>query len=301
MSREVRQRLAEVKTPRLSLLARHLAEGSGSGLHRANRRGSGIEFAGHREYSPGDDLRHLDRHALLRHGRHLIREFHTETERALHVVVDATASMEYAGTPTSPSKKRIALLLGAALLVTSRRLGDPMGLSLVTDRSDFTPPRGTNEHLERLLDSIDRIDAETSPTHGSALEKALSEVGSRVPRGTSVVVFTDALDDDARLASDIAALKTDRRGLTVAQILDPTEIDFPFDGPLRLSSPESSLVLDTDAARARQGYLDALERVTNRLRDRVTERGGRFLRISTAARVEESFRRVVLSIRGETA
>src|ERR1700692_3667798 len=81
----------------LRLRSRQVAEGVYAGMHRSARRGAGVEFGGYREYVPGDDLRWLDRRSLLRHERLIVRQFETETDRALCLVVDASASMSFRG------------------------------------------------------------------------------------------------------------------------------------------------------------------------------------------------------------
>src|ERR1700745_1820346 len=88
----------------LRLRARLVAEGVYAGSHRSARRGAGVEFGGHRQYVPGDDLRWLDRRSLLLHDRLLVRQFETETDRALRLVVDATASMGYRGREAPAAK-----------------------------------------------------------------------------------------------------------------------------------------------------------------------------------------------------
>ena len=118
-------RLAGVPTPLraidwgsiapLRLRARAVADGVYAGAHRSLRRGPGVEFGGHREYVPGDDLRWLDHRALLRHDKLLVREFETETDRGLRIVVDASASMAFRGEKAPASKFAFAALLAAAL------------------------------------------------------------------------------------------------------------------------------------------------------------------------------------------
>src|SRR5213078_1409195 len=99
----------------LALRSREVAEGAYAGAHRSARRGAGVEFGGHREYTPGDDLRWLDRRSLLLHDRLLVRQFETETVRALRIVVDATASMGYRGARAPGAKLAFASLVAAAL------------------------------------------------------------------------------------------------------------------------------------------------------------------------------------------
>ena len=95
----------------LRIRARMVAEGVWAGAHRSARKGAGVEFGGHRAYTPGDDLRHLDVRSLLRHDHLLVREFETETDRALRVVIDATASMSYRGKVAPGSKYAFAASL----------------------------------------------------------------------------------------------------------------------------------------------------------------------------------------------
>src|ERR1700677_3789534 len=113
----------------LRLRARLVAEGVYAGAHRSARRGAGVEFGGPRPSSPGDDLRWLDRRSLLLHDRLLVRQFETETDRALRVVVDATASMGYRGSAAPGAKLAFCALVSAALARVAVSSGDPVGLT----------------------------------------------------------------------------------------------------------------------------------------------------------------------------
>src|SRR5258705_676011 len=117
----------------LRLRSRLVAEGVYAGGHRSARRGAGVEFGGHRAYTPGDDLRWLDRRSLLRHDRLVVRQFETETDRALRLVVDATASMGYRSTTgrAPGAKLAFASLIAAALARIAVASGDPVGLSFL--------------------------------------------------------------------------------------------------------------------------------------------------------------------------
>src|SRR5499427_4037233 len=112
----------------LRLRARAVAEGVYAGAHRSLRRGPGVEFGGHRPYAPGDDLRWLDRRALLRHDKLIVREFETETDRGLRLIVDASASMGFRGRDAPAAKFAYAALVAAALARVALASGDPVGL-----------------------------------------------------------------------------------------------------------------------------------------------------------------------------
>lgn len=288
----LRKRYAELPGHSLRMRARALSDGMHGGVHRANRKGSGIEFAGHRPYTPGDDLRHLDRHALLRHGRLLLREFHTDTERAVHLIVDASASMAFRGEQAEWSKLRHAALLAAAIAFIARKTGDPVGLSIVGEspaQSSTDLPRLGGESFERVLGKLEELDRRRENEHdevpashaGESWMLVLREVGARLQRGAIVVLLSDLLDLDDSLAREIASLCTKRRQVVALQVLDPAEVRFPFEGPIVLKDSETAAEVETDALSVRRLYLERLEQLTDEARRHLLARGGRFLRVVT--------------------
>lgn len=325
---QLRSELAHLDGTTLRLSARGLAEGVHGGVHRAERKGSGIEFAGHRPYTPGDDLRHLDRHALLRHGRLMIREFHTDTDRAVHLIVDATPSMAYRSDAElwdratgkrhsgllgeRPTKLGRSALLAAAIALIARRAGDAVGLSMVSppgalprNVTTLRPRHGgeTSEHLLSLLgDALSSPPAaatslpaaERAPSQTPAWSRVLSEAAAVLPRGALVFVFSDFLDFDATNLTQLTDLATRRRELCCVQVLDPAEISFPFTGPLRLRDPETSLEVETDAESARRTYLESLSRMNQRLKDALLNQGARFVPSSTEAAARDVLRKALL-------
>ncbi len=305
MTDRLRRRLAEISPGRAGLRTRLLAAGIGGGAHRSERRGSGIEFAGHREYVPGDDLRHLDRHALLRHGRHLIREFHTETERALWLVIDASPSMQFRSDEASESKLGFALLTAAGLFSMARRGGDPIALTSVDGRGAASwPPRTGANHFEGIMSELEDLDAASNAQPNDRAAPAvdfaskLAEVGRRAPRGSTIVVLSDLLEPSGAWASELSRLATARRALVVAQVLDPAEVSFPFRGALRLRDAEGDFIVETEAERVRAGYLEALALHTGRIQAAVGSAGGAFVRLDTRVSLQRAIARLRLAVTG---
>lgn len=303
-----RQKLAHSVRVTFRVRARQLAQGWSAGAHRAARNGSGIEFAGHRAYTPGDDLRHLDHHALLRHGRLLIREFHTDTERAVHLLVDVTDSMHYTGQKRGVSQKRDAsqqrskngeaaetkaeraLLLAAALAYLAHSSGDALGLSWIdSERAETIPPRLGNDWFERILHQLETL-YERKPQHEKNSPAKSSEAGQKewrrmfiglgvaLPRGTVIMALSDFLDLDDKLCRELGRLCSRRRSLRTLQILCDDEASFPFEGAIRLKDPETGLEIETDAKAVRAGYLQAFGAQTDMLRSNITGMGGEFER-----------------------
>jgi len=267
----------------LRLRARQVAEGIYAGLHRSVLRGAGVEFGGYREYVAGDDLRWLDRRSLLRHERLVVRQFETETDRALCLLVDASASMGFRGPRAPAAKLAFAAVLAAALARVALANGDPVSLSFLAGENGAPIGRSSGrEQFERILDAFESMrpwgEVGVEP---AALDRTLQSLARGSRKGAIVAVFSDLLDWPAGAADRVAQLASSGRLLTVVQTLDPAEVDFPFEGTVRLRALEGDWVVETDAETTRDQYLAALAALTGQWRDVVTRRGGRFLTTTT--------------------
>lgn len=261
-----------------------MAEGVYAGAHRSARRGSGVELGGFREYVPGDDLRWLDRRSLLRHDRLVIRQFETETDRALCLVVDASASMGFRGPAAPGSKVAFAGLVAAALSYVALSNGDPASLTFIGgERAVPVRRSGGREQFERIVAGLEGLAPGGDATVDAAmLDRALQTLARSTRRGAIVVVLSDLLDMPPGAAEQVAAMALSGRVLAVVQVLDPAELELPFTGTVRLRALEGGAVVETDADAARARYVDALEDLTGGWRDAVLRRGGCFLRATTS-------------------
>jgi len=286
----------------LRLTARKVADGVYAGAHRSARRGAGVEFGSHRDYVPGDDLRWLDRHALMRHGRLVVRQFETETDRTLRLVLDATASMGFKSEQGSAAKLAFAALLAAALARIAAATGDRVGLDFVAG-SDCRrlPATGGSEAFDRIVEALQgaRASGQVDPEL-RVLEQALLPVMRNTRRGSIIVFFSDLLDLPDGAAGQLANLTTGGRTVIAVRILDPLEAEFGLQGPVRLRASESDLLIETDASAARAGYLDALARVEERFGDQLIVRGGRLVRSVTTDDPVAALQRVLFASGGRT-
>ncbi|HVJ16208.1 MAG TPA: DUF58 domain-containing protein [Polyangiaceae bacterium] len=259
----------------LRLRARLVAEGAWAGMHPSPRRGAGVEFGGHRAYTPGDDLRFIDRHALMRHGELMIREFETETDRDLRLLVDATPSMTYQSARGPVSKLGYAALIAAALAKITVDTGDRVGLDWLGGKEMRPlPAMGGGEAFERVANLLE--DAQAEALSERDVDKALA-AAERSRRGTIVVLLSDLLDLPDAAIERVTALGAHRRVVIALQVLDPEELDFSFAGPVRLKSLEDGTIVDTDADAVRQGYLEAMARLRTTWEKRLSARGGRLV------------------------
>lgn len=284
----------------LRITAKVVADGLYSGGHPSPRRGPGVEFGGHRNYVPGDDLRWLDRRALMRHGRLLVREFETDTDRALRLVVDASASMTYKSAAAPAAKLAYAALLAAALARVALSAGDPVALDWVGgDERRPLPATGGREAFERIVRALEdarpggdlRLDR-------TAIERAFAPVARHARRGSVVVLFSDLLDLPDGALERFAALSSRGRVLTAVQVLDPAEATFPFRGAVRLRSSEGGQIVETDGDSVRSEYLRALDALTATWRERLLAVRGRFVRCQTTDDPVDTVRSVLRAIEG---
>lgn len=282
MSGDLRTKVDWGSLAPLRLRARLVAEGVYAGAHRSARRGAGVEFGGHRPYVPGDDLRWLDRRSLLRHEHLLVREFETETDRALRLCLDATASMAYRGARAPASKLAFASLVAAALARVSVTSGDPFGCALIGGSARGLPVSGGREAFERLIGLLESLEATGDGTRDAQLlDAGVSAIARSARRGSAIVVLSDLLDLGPSAPDLVAAMALRGRAVVVLEVLDPDELDFPFEETTRLRSLEGDVEVECDGA-ARERYLAALERSRNTWSSALLARNGRLVRASTA-------------------
>jgi uncharacterized protein (DUF58 family) len=284
----------------LRLRARQVAEGAYAGAHRSALRGAGVEFGGYREYVPGDDLRWLDRRSLLRHDRLVVRQFETETDRTLSLIVDASASMGFRGAGAPAAKIAFASLLAAALARIALTGGEPASLTFVGGgRGAVSVGRSSGrDQFERIVSALESVEpGGDAQIDRSMVDRAVQALARTTRRGAILVLFSDLLDlpDDA--PDRVAEMAPAGRVLVVVQTLDPAEADFPFSGTVRLRALEGGTVVETDGATARARYLEALEGLTRRWREAVVRRGGRFVRATSADSPVRVVREIVHAVR----
>lgn len=239
---------------RVGIAARHAVESVLSGQHRSIHRGLSVEFAGHRPYQPGDDLRHLDWRVYARTDRFDVRLYEEETRLRSTLVVDRSGSMAYARAG-GRDKLTVARTLAAALAVLMVRQGDGVGLALVdSEVQRLLPPVGRMGHVLTLLEALE----DTPPGGDTSLAKVLDQLAGRLHRRGLVILVSDCLDDPARLVRSLRHLRHRKQDVRVLRLVDPDEADFPFQGTWKFIGLEGELPLTLDGDRVRHRYRAAL-------------------------------------------
>jgi uncharacterized protein (DUF58 family) len=253
-------------------------------MHRSVRKGAGVEFGGQRPYVPGDDLRFFDRRSLLRHDRLMVREFETETDRALWLCVDATASMAYRSEGAPGSKLAYAALVSAALARVTLSTGDPIGLGWIGGHGTHgIPAMAGREAFERVVGALEGAAAAGDVSADSAaIERTLGPVARRARRGAVIVLLSDLLDLPDGSLSSFTALATSGRTLIAVQVLDPVEAELGFSGNVRLRAVEGDTVVEADADAVRATYKERLLALSAPWESELSARGGRLIRATSA-------------------
>jgi uncharacterized protein (DUF58 family) len=250
----------------LELRARYAVEGLLSGMHRSPYSGYSVEFAQHREYVPGDDLRHLDWRVFGKTDRFYIKQFEEETNLQAHLLVDCSASMRYPEDAPADrlTKFEYAATLAACMAYLLVHQQDAVGLMLFDDqvRADLAP-QSHYPHLQTILNRLENARLER-PTGGKAL---FSELSGRLKRRSIVMVISDLLAPIDELTTGLQSLRHGGHEVIVAQVLDRDERDFPFQDNTMFEGIEAaSLQLLVDPQSLRTGYLAALDAFESRVR-----------------------------------
>jgi uncharacterized protein (DUF58 family) len=208
----------------MSLRARVIVEGAFAGMHHNPHAGTSIEFAEHKEYAPGDDLRHMDWKAVGRVERYYIKRFEDETEMRTFLLVDASASMGYQR--RGVSKLAYASYLAAALGYLLAQQGDPAGLVIFDERTrQYLPPRTRGGHIRDLLLALEGLYAAGRTQPG----RALAHVGELADRRSVILLMTDLLDAPDDLADRLRQLRSRGHDVALFHLLDPDEVELPFE------------------------------------------------------------------------
>lgn len=251
------------KLGRVSVTARHAVESVLSGQHRSVRRGLSVEFAGHRIYRPGDDLRRLDWKVFARTDRHMVRVYEEETRLRATLVLDCSGSMAYAS-GGGTSKLEYARMLTAALAFLMVRQADSVGLALVdTTIREYRPPKTTMGYLLQLLDLLES----TPPGGETGLAPVLERLAETLTRRGLVILISDLFDDPDAIAMSLRHLQHRKQDVRIFQILDPDETAFPFQGMVDFLGLENEPRLRLDADRIRERFHDAFARHQERVRE----------------------------------
>jgi uncharacterized protein (DUF58 family) len=231
----------------LEMRARVVVEGFWSGIHRSPYHGFSAEFSEYRQYTPGDDIRHIDWRVYGRSDRYYIKKFEDETNLRCQLLVDGSRSMMY-GSDSELTKHDYAATLAATFGYFLMQQGDAVGVTRFDDTiRDYLPPRNRPGHLRRLMIALE------APAEGRATDfgTPLERVAQMHDRRGMFVLISDLLAPLDTLEARLGFLRARGHEVVVFQILDPRELDFEFENAAQFTCLESGKqhFIDPDVAR----------------------------------------------------
>ena len=262
----------------LELRARHVVEGYVSGMHRSPYHGFSIEFAQHREYVPGDDLRYVDWKVYGRSDKIYLKQYEQETNLVAYVLLDASESMLYQGENAPLSKLEYAKTAAASLAYLVLRQQDSTGL-VTFDREIRTVlrPASTPSHFKELVHVLEQTAPQGKTTAGAILHS----LAERFTKRGVVLVFSDLFDDVAALVAGLKHLRHRRHDVVLFHVLDRDELEFPFLQPSLFEGLEGFPEVSVDARALRKAYLAQFGEYLKAVKRNCLEIGGDYVLMPT--------------------
>ena len=212
----------------LELRARMIVEGYVAGAHRSPYHGFSIEFAEHREYVPGDDLRHVDWKVFGKTDKYYLKQYEEETNLVSHLLLDTSESMRYRSDAVPLSKLEYAECVAAALAYLILRQQDSVGLATFDNEvRSLVRASGNPSHLRQLLDVMSATTAGRKTATGAIFH----DLAERLKKRGIIIVLSDLFDDLAPMIAGLKHFRHRRHEVILFHVLDPAELDFPFRQP----------------------------------------------------------------------
>ncbi len=242
---------------RLDLVARLVVEGFLTGMHKSPYHGFSAEFAEYRQYIAGESVAHMDWRVYGKTDRHYLKVFTEETNLRATLLMDCSASMDYSGSADRPSKKQYASYLAAALSYLLLRQNDAVGLVTFDEAPlAMVPARSMRRQLFQVLKVLDAL----PDGRRTDLGEVLHRVAERVQRRGLVMLFSDLMDDPARILAGLKHFRHRGHEVVVFQILDPREINLDFAGEVEFESlEEPGRKVRLEPSHLRDGYRERFD------------------------------------------
>lgn len=262
---------------RMELIARRAVEGFLSGLHPSPYFGSSVEYADHRPYCLGDEIRTIDWKLLAKTDKYYVKLFEEQTNTRCSILLDVSRSMAFQGEGAAVSKLEHAMFMAAALGYLMLRQNDAVGLATF-DRQvrTYLPPRATARHLRQMLQIMHETQQAPRGAGGDGgdtrIGPVLHDLAGKLPRRGIIVLISDLLDDPATIISGLSHFKHQRNEVIVFHLIDPVERTFPFEKLTRFKDMEGGGQIIAHPGSIRRAYLQRLTEFLDKMRRMCLER-----------------------------
>lgn len=268
---------ALARISRLDLVAHLVVEGFITGLHRSPYQGFSVEFSEHKEYSPGDNLRHLDWKVYARTDKYYIKQYQEETNLKGYILLDASGSMGYRS--DGLSKLEYGCYMAATLAYLMIRQRDSVGL-LTFDKAirQYIPPKSTPRHLKLILQELEK----TQSGETTNLSKTFHDLAETIKRRGLIIVLSDLMDEPEEVMKGLKHFRHRKHEVIVFHILDKKELDFSFRNISEFRDMESRERLLVNPGFIRQEYQEAINAFLRHYRRECSESMIDYLRVDTS-------------------
>lgn len=268
---------------RLGLCARFIVEGYMAGEHKSPYRGFAIEFAQHREYSPGDDLRHLDWKVLGKTDRYYVKQYEQETNFIAHILLDGSESMKYgSGKLTKLDYGKILSACLAYLILVQR---DAVAFGIFNSEIRNYIPRSDNK--SSLVNILNQL-VNYNPEGGTSIAHVLHNLATQIQKKGIIILISDLFEDESKILEGIQHLRFCGHEIIVFHTLDPYEIEFPFRGLVEFEGLENIPKILTRPNEIRNSYMAELNGFISRIREGCERNHCHYVLLNTAMPLNEA-------------
>ena len=262
----------------LELRAKLVVEGFIAGLHRSPYHGFSVEFAEHRQYMPGDDIKHVDWKVFGRTDRYYIKQYEEETNLKTYLIVDASRSMAFQ-TENHPTKFEYAASVAAALSYLMVKQRDAVGLGVFDENiRSFLPPRSKQSYLQIIFKTL----INTQPGKKTGTGVSLHRMAERIKRRGLVIILSDLFDNPDDVLGALKHFRHNRNEVIVMQVLDPSERSFAFGRDAVFKDMETEEKMTTQPYHIQKAYQQEMQRFLERYKRECREQAVDYLLLDTA-------------------
>ena len=262
----------------------NLVIGNLAGAHRSPLSGFAVEFAGHREYVPGDDPKHLDWRVYFTREKYFVKQYELETNFVCHLILDISASMRYGD--ERQQKLLYAAQMASTLGYSIVRQSDKVSLATFDDRvRGFVAPSNSMDQVFRMTQHIDQ----QQPVEKTDMAACLNDLAGRMGRREIVMIFSDFFGDLDAVEKAIGRMRYNHHEVVLFQVLHHHEISFEFEGMIKFLGLETGDDLLAQSEDLKRGYLTALERYQHQLSEIAHRNRCELVQVDTSRPMSEIF------------
>jgi len=247
----------------LELKARLVVEGFITGLHKSPYHGFSVEFAEHRQYRPGDEIRHIDWQVYGRSNKFYVKQFEEETNLRATIVIDSSKSMSYAS-KGNVSKYNYSIFLASTLAYLMNKQRDAVGLAIYnSELVDYMPARSKTSYIGEIINKLEN----NQPSNLTGTSLALDNLAERIKRRGLIIIISDLLDDIESISKALNHFRHRNHEVLLFQVLDPREMDFDLGSASNFIDLETDEELITQPHHLQKSYVETVNKFIDQIKN----------------------------------